>query len=281
LRIDSIHNIRLQKIRPIPIIPKPPSVRELKRNQERYLRALKQKHHPLGRSMGACVYTTGEWGCGKTLHLTFCAVEDYETFGIPAVSNYEIKIPEFYWLKDIEILKEVRQCNVIIDEIRRYMDSYLSRSQKTRFISNLCADLGKQSCNFRFSDQHYNAAPTRIRANVQCYAYPQYDENSDWVRVYLFWSIWDYLEVNPFFYFGFYAPDYWDYYDTTHKVEDYRMKFKVKRHAYKFLIWASANKLEPNRENMEYWNTVEGLEYSGKEMSAMMTYIKRKLKEEG
>jgi len=164
-------------------------------------------------------------------------------------------------LKDIEQIKKIHDSVLIIDEIREYMDSYQSMSKKTRFVSNLCRDLGKQSCDFYFSDQNANAAPTRIQDNVQIYLYPQFDEKSLWCYVYAFWGQYSFYLKDPFTYFAFYAPDYWDYYDTMQKIEEYCLKFDAKTPAYQYMIWAMRNgypAINVKSADLDFWNTTEG-----------------------
>lgn len=236
------------------------------------------------RSGGLCMGVHAPWGSGKTLTLTFIAVERNALEGIPIVANFELtKVNPFMFMNDVEIIKEMEYASLFLDEIRRYIDSYMSTGMKTRFISNLVADLGKQSCDFYFSDQHYNAAPPRVKVNLNMVAMPEYDEDSQWVTVYLFHSLDDFVYMNPFFYFGFYAPDYWDYYNTREKIEDYKLKFKAKRYANQFLKWALTEdwvrpKKTLTKDILNYWNETEGVELSRGELGAVYIYLKHSQK---
>lgn len=229
------------------------------------------------------------WSQGKTLTLVFFAKRRNEVEGIPVIANFRmLGIDNFTFLNDIEAIKDINFTLVLLDEIRRYLDSYLSRGQKARLISNLVADLGKQSCDFYYSDQHYNAAPPRVKVNLSAIVEPSYDEETQWVTVYVYDSIENFLFKNPLFFFGFYGPDYWGYYDTKFKVEDYKMRFNVEKYSEEFLEWVNEQpwvegvKLSAKLVNM--WNLSSGSEFTRAEQGAVLTYIQiiqsKKQKEE-
>lgn len=232
-----------------------------------------------GRTGGLCLGVHAPWSKGKTLALVFFAKRRNEDEGLPIVSNFRItSLSDFTFLDDIEILKDIQGAGVMIDEIRRYMDSYMSRGAKARFTSNLTADLGKQSCDLYYSDQHYNAAPPRLKTNLSIIAEPDFDDESQWVTLYLYQSIEDYIYKNQFFYFGFYGPDYWKYYDTRTKIEDYRIKFKVDRYAGEFLEWYRTEDytagMKLTKDVLNLWNQSQGREFTAQELSAIFTYLK-------
>lgn len=230
------------------------------------------------RTGGLCMGIHAPWSKGKTLTLVFFAKRTNEDDGIPVLANFRmLKVSPFKFLDDVEILKEIFGYGVFLDEIRKYMDSYMSRGMKVRFTSNLAADLGKQSCNLYYSDQHYNRAPTAIKANLSLIGEPDYDEESQYVTLYLYQSIEDYLMKNLWFYFGFYGPDYWPLYDTSFKIEDYKLKFKVERYAEYFLEWKEASKtvaqVKISKSLIGLWNQAEGMEMTVPEMNAIDTYL--------
>lgn len=232
-----------------------------------------------GRTGGLCMGIHAPWSKGKTLTLTFIAKRRNESEGIGVLANFKIKqVSPFSFLKDVEQIININGEIVAIDEIRRYMDSYMSRGQKARFISNLTADLGKQSCDFYYADQHYNAAPPRVKINLSLLGEPDFDEESGWVTLYLYQSIEDYIMKNPFFYFGFYGPDYWKYYDTSIKVEDYKLKFHVDKFATIFLDWLEKQKWykggQITRNIISLWNQADGMEMTASELGAIFTIIK-------
>lgn len=236
---------------------------------------LVQKYNPRGRTHGGCLQINGEWGCGKTLFETFIAVERNLGEGLPIVSNYNLRgIRPWYKLTDnIEIIKRLSQVAVLIDEIRRYMDSYLTQTKKTRFISNLVADLGKQSCDLYYTDQSATAAPTRVRNNISLLVYPKLDEETQWVTVYCFYGVEEYVFMDPFFYFGFYAPDYWWAYDTSQKIEDFKLRFDVRKYVIMFLVWIHKRHYTISKHTLNLWNLDAGECLSGSEQGAMLTYI--------
>jgi hypothetical protein len=229
-----------------------------------------------GRTNGACVQVNGEWSCGKSLFLCFIALERNNREGIPVLSNLNLQgiDPYVRLTDDIEILEDARNTLIAIDEIRRYMDSYLTRSKQTMFISNITADFGKFSNDFYYSDQSPTAAPSRVKTNISLVIYPKLDEPSGWVTVYCFYGITEYLMVEPFFYFGFYAPDYWWAYDTEQKIEDFHLKFPVKKYALKFLAWRRRNGFEKITGNLiNLWDLERGENLSGRERDAILTLL--------
>jgi hypothetical protein len=256
--------------------------KKLEDNRERLLKMQRAKSPYHGRTGGLCFGIHAPWSKGKTLSLVFFAKRRNEYEGLPLLANFRMRnVTSFTFLEDIEILKEIEGTGVFVDEIRRYMDSYMSRGAKARFTSNLTADLGKQSCDLYYSDQHYNAAPPRLKVNLGLLGEPDFDEESQWVTIYLYQTIEDYIMKNQFFYFGFYGPDYWDYYDTKYKVEDYRIKFKVDKYASQFLDWFSSEEYTlgmslTNKDVLNLWNQVEGREFTASELSAIFTYLKIK-----
>jgi len=264
----------------------PRHLQVLENNRENFLRG---RVDTGSRTGGICVGVHAPWSQGKTLLLVFFCVRRNEDEGIPVVANFRIRhVAPFSFLDDIEMVKDMRGGILALDEIRRLMDSYMSRGQKARFISNLTADLGKQSCDLYYSDQHYNAAPSRVKANLNLIAEPSYDDESQWVTVYLYKSIEDYIMKMPFFYFGFYGPNYWKYYETKFKIEDYKFKFKVDRHAKDFEDWLIIQdiQIKPkkgkkgesliSKQLVNLWNQSEGQELTASEQSAILTYVKLK-----
>lgn len=231
-----------------------------------------------GRALGVCMQINGEWSCGKTLFLAFIAVErNILREGLPIVSNLSLKgVYPYYRLTDnVEILSKVRGSIIMIDEIRRYMDSYLTFAKKTRFIANITSDFGKFSNDFYYTDQSPTAAPTRVRNNISLVVYPKIDESNNWVTVYCFHGVTEYLMVEPFSYFGFYAPDYWWVYETEQKIHDYKFRFPVKRYSYNFIAWLRkhgyGNKMNGRMINL--WNLDRGLSLTGSEQSAILTFL--------
>lgn len=237
-----------------------------------------ERYTTKARINGACIQVNGEWGCGKSLYEAFWAVERNSLEGVPIVTNLNlVGIYPYYKLTDnIEIIKRLSECGVIIDEIRRYMDSYLTQTKRTRFISNLVADLGKQSCDLVYADQSPTAAPTRVRNNISYIIYPKLDENTNWVTCYCFHGVEEYLWMQPFFYFGFYAPDYWWAYDTRQKIEDFKLRFDTKRYTIKYILWVRKNNYSISKKTMNLWNLDAGETLSGSEQSAILTFLEEK-----
>jgi len=265
----------------------PKRIQVLENNTENFLRG----HADTGsRTGGICVGVHAPWSQGKTLLLVFFCVRRNEDEGIPVVANFRIKhVAPFTFLDDIEIVRGMSSSILALDEIRRLMDSYMSRGQKARFISNLTADLGKQSCDLYYSDQHYNAAPSRVKANLNLLAEPSYDDESQWVTVYLYKSIEEYIMKMPFFYFGFYGPNYWKYYETKFKIEDYKFKFNVAKYSKDFEEWLISQDMQIktrkklkkgegliSKQIINLWDKSEGIELTSGEQSAIITYINLK-----
>lgn len=238
-------------------------------------------HPDRKRTLGECVGVHAPWSKGKTLLLTFIAKERSEAEGLDVLANFYLKgIKSFRFLDDIELIKEVRRTVIEIDEIRRYADSYLSKGMKARFVSNLLADTGKQSCALYYSDQKATAAPVRLRDNLSFVLQPEFDEDSEWCTVYYYDSLMNYDWGNPSFYFGFYAPDYWNYFDTRQKIEDYKMKFHTDRYVDRFLNWVSDKDYPINKKILNMWNVEEGEELCASEISAVITKLELKGKVE-
>ena len=284
--------------KPRAIIPKPSDLTSSKRGtRSEFIKSvLPNARLRGGKTSGCCVQIHGEWSSGKTLFLDFIAVERYEEQGLGGVCNFPLKVPEYEMLNDkfmridtdtgdelygIEALSEIKQSIILIDELQRYVDSYMSKSQSNLFISNIIADMGKQGCDFYYTNQHHNAAPTRVRTNISFVVYPQYNEVTGWVHVYCFHSITQYLYMNPFFYFGFYAPDYWDYYDTRYKVEDYVLKFRPQPFIKHFLRWCPDKRIDKDdiydmrpkklRDTLKLFDATEGCDLSSNEITLIMT----------
>ena len=254
---------------------------ELSDNREVFLKEYTEQE---GRTGGLCMGIHAPWSKGKTLTLVFFAKRRNELEGLPVIANFRMTgIKPFMFLDDIELIKETFSAIVQIDEIRRYMDSYMSRGHKARFCSNLAADLGKQSCDLYYTDQHFNAAPPRIKANLSILGEPDFDEETQWVTLYLYQTIEDFLMKNPFFYFGFYGPDFWRYYDTKYKVDDYKLKFKVDRYAKMFTDWLAEQEwaagVKISNSVMNLWNQAEGAEMTKSELGAILTFMNIKDKE--
>jgi len=192
-------------------------------------------------------------------------------------------------LDDLEILKRIGDEEdpfprdiVFIDEIRRYIDSRMSASQKNRFVNNLLADLGKQKVDFYFTEQDENAIDRRIARNIDYLAAPFYDnKGSGMCTVLLFQSRDHYNEVmnlgfgKPLYEFAFWCPPYWGFYRTGQKIEDYKFKFKPEIFGKDFLLWLWKN--HPERASdaklLRYWNTVEGVALNKAEQSAVLTWL--------
>jgi len=282
--------------KPPRLIPKP---KNLESKQKKFFKDVLPNARTAqggGKTVGACVQINGGWSSGKTLVLDFLAVERFENEGISGIANYPLHVPGYKFFNDeleingkygIDALSEIRGEIIQIDELQRYIDSYMSRSQSNLFISNIIADFGKQGNDFYYTNQHHNAAPTRVRTNISFVALPQYDETNGWCTVYLFQSIPKFLWMEPFFYFGFYAPNYWDYYDTRYKVEDYVFKFKSDPFIRDFILWCkSARKIskldvfdmktKKLRDTLKLWDASEGKELSSGEVSLIMTDMEYK-----
>lgn len=229
---------------------------------------------------------------GKSLTVTFMIIERMKREPwLKLVSNsyfdlsplYPLKNQsDFVFLDDIEMLKSIGSGTIVyIDEMRRYTDSRMAMSQKSRFISNLLADTGKQKVDLYYTDQDSKAVDKRVRINVDYILAPFYDYVTGWCRV----LIWDKMEKfemfqegwqawnPPIFEFAFWAPPYFKFYKTERKVEDYHMKFKVKSHAILFKEWCERKGLDPDGDSIVLYSTTEGETYSSPEMKAMLKFL--------
>jgi len=200
-------------------------------------------------------------------------------------SNMWMNFSKYKQLKDIDDIKNMGGYNILfIDELRRYADSRLSGSMKNRLISNLLADTGKQKLNFIFTDQLASAIDTRIRENVDIVLIPQYDVMTGICYVRGVSTMDEYftlryrglLNAVPIM-FCFKGSEYFDYYQTGEKIEDYVMKFKPEKYAKDYLNWARVYNPEKHLVKwVKLWNGIEAVGLSGAECSLLHSYIELK-----
>lgn len=185
-------------------------------------------------------------------------------------------------LTDIEQIRNIDgRIIIFVDEMRRLTDSRMAASSKNRFISNLLADTGKSKLDLYYTDQDCKAVDKRVRINVDYILAPYYNHVNGWCRV-LMWDKMEKFEMfqegwqkwnPPIFEFAFFAPPYFKFYKTGEKIEDYSIKFKVKRFAKRFVYWCDKKGLEYTSKSLSLYSTTEGEIFSGKETKAIVTFI--------
>jgi hypothetical protein len=188
-------------------------------------------------------------------------------------------------LDDVEILMKLAGTGryiVFIDELRRFVDSRIAQSTKSRLLSNLFADIPKSKMDLYYTDQWFKAVDVRVRVNVDRVIKPSYNEAYGFNRLMVWndirkyemfetgWEMWN----PPCFEFGFYAKPYFKFYNTMQKIDDYLMRFKPKSHAIPYLKYCKNKVLDwGDKDSLVLYCEDLGLKYTTGEKKAILTFI--------
>lgn len=245
---------------------------------------------------GECLCITAPARQGKTLTLVKIIVQrlldDVEGKIQHVVSNIPLDLrpigmqEKVVYLEDIDVLREIppkQKVRIIgIDEMRRLTDSRCSMGQKNRLVSNLFADAYKQRTDLYYTDQDAFAVDKRVRLNVNYVIFPMFDERTGWCMNYDFRSLKAYDEfVNfgygkPFYQWGFWAPSYYQFFDTEHHVGEFHIKFHPERFSPDFLEWRTKEAHEDRKINsslIAYWDKTQAIGLDPSERSCLLEHL--------
>lgn len=244
---------------------------------------------------GECVAIHAPARMGKTLTAVKICIQ--RLMDNPAIELLVSNVPldlssigmqhKFRYFNDVDILREVPPKGqvriVFIDEMRRLTDSRMSAGQKNRLISNLFADAYKQRTDLIYTDQDAFAVDKRVRLNVNYVSYPMFDERTQWCMLYWFKSLSAMDEfVNwgigtPFYQYGFWAPTFYEFFDTEFHVKDFHMKFHPERFVEDFLEWRQKKGYEDRKVNLamiRYWDKTEAVGFDPSERDVFLAHLK-------
>ena len=205
--------------------------------------------------------------------------------------NVEPKPDYFKPLTELKNIGDLEYQNYIIvtDEFRGIIDSRMSGSFKNRFISNILRDTGKDKQIHILTDQDGNAIDRRVRNNTNIVLRPLLNLKTGKCVVKIFDNYDQYYYVRGFdafddwdIEFSFEAKDYWGYYNTEQKIEDYFITFKPEENFDKLRVWMMEENIMKHSDFtitkglLTYWQETTGEYLSDTQKSALMEYIKYK-----
>lgn len=198
---------------------------------------------------------------------------------------------EYIPLKDIKMIKNEEYQNYIIytDEFKRYIDARMSASFKNLFISNLLADTGKQKQIHILTDQNASAIDKRVRGNTDLIIHPRIDLTTKLCTCKFFGGSNPY---NTYFTedaynrigwwkneFIYEVEEYYQYFDTEQKIEEYFITFTPNEYADDLIAWLEEKNYLDNerftvkKATIQLWKQVTGVHITGEQISSLMEYL--------
>lgn len=115
----------------------------------------------------------GDISQGKTLVMTYFAVQEWLKFKKPIVANYHLKgIPYSYITLDdmmqmVEDEVELTNTCLLLDELHILADARLSSSKRNRLFSYFALQTGKEDINMYYTTQEFMQVDIRIRKQTR------------------------------------------------------------------------------------------------------------------
>lgn len=235
---------------------------------------------------------------GKTLTLIMILniLLDVVPFIKGVISNLALTLPKQYEHFDIVNLKDIKDIGkdryrsyiILIDEMGHIVESRMSSSFRNIFVSNILADVGKFKQLLGYTSQQASQIDLRIRDNVDLVLRPIIDFKTGLMRVqYLFnyfdyftidsWHQWEYYDEYVF-YFPF--RQYFDWYDTHAKIEEYVITFTPEDYLKQFLVWWKdmgyhQQQHKITNSTLKLWKEMDGVIITSSQLSALTEYMKR------
>lgn len=234
---------------------------------------------------------------GKTLTKIMCI--NYFLDALPfikgVICNLKLTMPEPYSsmyvpMKDIKMMgmDEYRKHIIGVDELGHMMDSRMSTSFRNMFVSNLIADTGKFEQIFLYTAQDANQIDRRIRNNVDRIFRPSINFQTGLMTVKVIENYQTYFRIDAFddwdnydieFYFPF--RQYYTWYDTKEKIEEYIITFEPSDYLELFLKWFKENKYDEQeilitKATIDLWKETTPVMINKSQISALMEYMLRK-----
>lgn len=208
------------------------------------------------------------------------------------ISNLNLTLPPPYDklcvpLGNLKKISDYRSYILAIDEFRTMVDSRMSGSFRNIFISNILKDTGKLRQIFLYTDQESGSIDKRIRINVDAVLKPDinFDTGIMTVKVVknynMFWTIDAYSKWGEWtdeFYFPF--REYYDYYDTEQKIEEYMLGFTPEEHYEIFMGWFEergyTDEIQVTMSTLKLFKSMKPELYlTNEQLSGLMEYMRR------
>lgn len=233
---------------------------------------------------------------GKTLTKIMCV--NYFLDALPymkgVICNINLTMPEPYTnkyipMKDIKMMgmDEYRKHIIAVDELGHMMDSRMSTSFRNMFVSNLVADTGKFEQIFVYTAQDANQIDRRIRNNVDRIFRPSINFQTGLMTVKVIENYQTYFKIDAFddwnsydieFYFPF--RQYYSWYNTKEKVEEYIITFEPSDYLELFMKWWEEKGYHEQgimitKATLDLWKETNPIQINKGQISALMEHMLR------
>jgi len=234
---------------------------------------------------------------GKTLTMIMCLryfIEEFD-FIEGIISNLKLTLPKEYDtniipLRNIKDIgkEEYRNYILALDEIGHIMDSRMSSSFRNIFVSNLLADTGKFKQLLLYTSQDAGQVDKRVRQNVDRILRPDINFKTGKMEVKIIenynsyfnieaYNLWKKYDVSIYFPFR----QFYSWYDTNAKIDEYVITYTPEDHLEMFLGWYQEegfNNQDLNITNgtVNLWKEEKGVIITKSQTSALMEYMRRK-----
>lgn len=233
---------------------------------------------------------------GKTLTAIMCIGYFLESFDFikGVISNLNLTMPSNYKKPSLPLttLKqlssdEYRKHLINIDEIGHVQDSRMSSSFRNLFVTNILADIGKFEQILIYTSQDANQIDRRIRKNVDVIFRPSISFKTGMMKVKVIRDYDTYFRIDAFnqwrqydveFFFPF--RQFYTWYDTKQKIEEYYITFEPKEYLEMFNKWWLDNKyneqdIKITNGTISLWKETQGIFITQSQMKSLIEYMLR------
>ena len=128
----------------------------------------------------------GELGAGKTLGLTALSWQHWFNRQERVFSNYHLFGVPYYFIDSVDKLDLIRDGFLALDEFWRLVDSYYSRSRKTKITADILARSRKRGLTYCMTAQVMSSISPRVRQVLDFTAYPIISTNEQVLKMVIF-----------------------------------------------------------------------------------------------
>lgn len=130
----------------------------------------------------------GARGKGKTLTMVKDGLKAYQR-GFRIIANFKLKFGEY--MSNEEVLglnreSSLKDCVLLLDELQLFFDSRNFGSKQNKDFSNFIQQIRKRNIHILGTTQYTNTIELRFRQHIDIVAYPQFDKETGYCKVYYF-----------------------------------------------------------------------------------------------